>query len=73
MEKKFYATTGNENAHDIKGKTWDKDTVLQLQEKNAFDAVQNLNANFGEKWESIFVENDPKTLLAKFPKGIIQQ
>jgi hypothetical protein len=53
----------------VNGKTWDKDSVLQVNAINEVAATEKVFSLFGEKWANCYVGDDiPMEYL---PNGII--
>ena len=69
---KFYFTCGQKHSHTINGKTWDKDSVLEViaeKENNAIEVVFSL---VGPQWafcytEEVMTDEEIKTY---YPNGI---
>jgi len=68
---KYYATLGQSHIHEIDGKKWDKDGLLEFEAKNLEKVDEYLFKNFGHKWGTVLIEAELETALQHFPKGII--
>lgn len=66
---KFYFTFGQDHAHSVDGKTFDKDSVVAIEAETEDKARDIMFNTFGAKWSFGYGPTPPKMEL--FPRGII--
>lgn len=70
MESYFF-TCGQSHIHQLGGgKTWDKDSVLQVNAENEDLAREKVFSLFGPKWAMCYNADEIKKSMHYFPKGI---
>jgi len=66
---KYYFTFGQGHAHRVNGKTFDCDSVVEIEAESLNDARDKMVAAFGDKWSHCYGEYQPT--MNYFPRGII--
>ncbi len=66
---KFYFSFGQSHAHSVNGRTFDKDSLVEIEADNSGNARRTMFETFGGKWSMQY--NDPPP-MEHFPRGIIQ-
>jgi len=70
--KKFYFTCGQSHCHSVGGKTWDKDSILEVVTVDYDSAREFVCGAFGDKWSFQYEESDLEDLLPYFRNGIVR-
>ena len=68
---KFYFTCGSAHCHVVGGKTWDKDSILEVNSVDYDTARRFVFEQFGDKWAFQYDESDLEDLLKFFKGGIV--
>lgn len=69
---KFYVSLGQCHVHRIRGKTWDKDGLLEIESENQDVATEYLSFRFRDEWANVYPEKMKSNFWPHFPKGIIE-
>ena len=64
----YFFTCGQSHTHKVNGKTWDKDSVLQVNAKNEDLAREKVFSLFGAKWSMCYGYDDFP--MEYYPNGI---
>ena len=68
---KVYVTFGQVHTHSVNGKTFDKDTVAEIECSSYDDGRDKAFEYFGDKFFTKYSEMDEEE-LKYFPKGIVK-
>ena len=66
--QEFFFTCGQSHTHSVNGRTWDKDSVLQVNAENEDLAREKVFEMFGPKWPMSYTKQTIS--MEYYPKGI---
>lgn len=68
---KYYFTFGFGHAHSVNGRTYDKDTVVEITAVTDAEARNIMVDSFGQKW-CMQYSNLEEVQMQYYPKGVIK-
>lgn len=64
----YFFTCGQSHSHNVNGKIWNKDSVLQVNAKNENAAREKVFSLFGAKWSMCYGYDDIS--MEYYPNGV---
>jgi len=69
---KYYITFGQNHAHSVNGKTFDKDCVAEIKAETSWEAHKQAMDIFDKKFHNCHEESELERVIQYYPRGIIK-